>query len=61
MLKRPVNGTIGMLYDIIWEDEVKNPFAIILAVILMTINNYANPTSMMVNSVHMVLIIPIKT
>ena len=60
-LKKLVNSTMGMVHDIIWDDKVENPFAIIPAVILMAGDNYTGPASMVVNGVHIVSVAPAKT
>lgn len=53
-----VNGTMGTVYDMIWEDGVEDPFTIMPAVILVAVDNYAGLASMVVNGVHVVPIVP---
>lgn len=53
-----VNGTMGTVYNMIWEEEVEDLFAIMPAVILVAIGNYSGPASLVVNGVHVVPIVP---
>lgn len=55
-----VNNTIGILYNIIWKDRVEDPFAIMLAVILMIVDNYSGFTSIVVKDIHVMLVMPIE-
>lgn len=54
MLVRLVNGTMDIVYNMIWEDGVEDPFAIMSAVILVAVNNYAGPASIVVNGIYVV-------
>lgn len=56
-LGRLVNGTISTVYDMIWEDGVEDPFATMPAVILVAVNNYTGPASMVVNGVHVMPVV----
>lgn len=51
---------MGILYNIIWKDRVEDPCAIMLAVILMTIDNYSGFTSIMVKDIYVMLVMPIE-
>ena len=53
-----VNGTMGTVYDMIWEKRVEDPFATMPAVILVAIDNYSGPASLVVNGMHVVSIVP---
>lgn len=55
-----VNGIIGTVYNMIWEDKIEDPFVTMLVVILMAVNNYIGPASMVVNGVHMLLIVLVE-
>ena len=53
-----VNGIMGTVYNMIWEEGVEDPFATMSAVIFVAINNYSGPASLVVNGVHVVPIVP---
>ena len=55
-----VNGTMGTVHDMIWDDGVEDPFATMPAVILVAVDNYTGPASMVVNGVHVVPVAPAK-
>ena len=52
-----VNGTMGMVYNIVWEDRVKDLIATMQAMVLVAVNIYAGSTSIVFNSMHMVLVV----
>lgn len=53
-----VNGTMGTIFDIVWDDGVKDPFATMPAVILVVVlDNYGGPASMNIAGVNAVPVI----
>lgn len=53
-----VNGTMGTVYDIIWEDGVDDFFTTMPAVILVAVNNYFGRASIIVNGINVVPVVP---
>ena len=46
-----VNGTMGTVYDMVWENGVEDPFATMPAVIPEAVDDYVDPASIVVNVV----------
>lgn len=59
-LKWLVNDIIGKVYNMIWENRVEDSFAIILAVILVAVDNYAGSVNMVVNRVYVVPVVLVE-
>lgn len=51
-----VNGTMGTVYDLNWDDQVTDAFKIMPAVVMVQVDGYTGPGSVVVNGVHVVLI-----
>lgn len=54
---RLVNGTMGTVHDVIWEDGVEDPFATMPAVILVAVDKYTGPASIATNGIHVVPVV----
>lgn len=53
-----VNGTMGTVFDMIWENGVENSFVTMLAGILDVVDKYDGPGSIQIDGVHVVPVIP---
>ena len=53
-----VNGSMGTVFDIVWDDDVEDPFKTLPAVILMAMDNYTGPASFEIDGLHLVPITP---
>ena len=53
-----VNGAMGTLYDLIWDEGVQDPFTIMPVMALVEIDGYNGPGTIEINGVHVVPIAP---
>lgn len=53
-----VNGTMGTVHDMIWEDGVEDPFTTMPAVILVAVDKHTDPASIAIYNIHVVPVVP---
>lgn len=53
-----VNGAMGTLYDLIWDEGVQDPFTTMPAITLVEMDDYHGPGSINIDGVHVVPIAP---
>lgn len=53
-----VNGTMGTIYDIIWDEGIEDPFATMPAVILVAVDKYKSIGSIVINGILVVRVVP---